>query len=1176
MKEKLLFLFSLLIICNKTSVSLEENSGLIFFTNFNYFKSNEKNFKDVGVQDEALSATLTSEDNPVTPPFEKPDTDKPISPEIKPELPIPPDENTPSIKPPAPEQPEVPEEKYTEIFFENTWIWNTHSYVDSEDVIVSAESGVLTGMGAVQSGFSVENIKNILVNGVEGEASYLGMLSLNGGEITNGESGTISLQGTGNNFGMGVIGDGRGTNLGNIYLQTTGVGMYGTGTSTVNNKGTIILSSSSIKSSNTQTGVGIYITEQGVGENTGTITVGNNQVGMLVNQSGSIFNSGVISVNSQGIGMLANNASTNSFLLNEETGVIKGDAQAGIVVSGSSSTQNYGEIDISNGVAGMVIDGQGSGYNFGSINLTNTKYGMLSQNGGLIVNGASGYDSTIITDNTEFAKMAVLGSGTALNYNTLSSEDVKYVMYLSGTGNITNYGTLSLNLADEFEQSVVIYGEDGGSIVNYQGATINIDGGVDNYGIVMNGSGNVSNYGTINVGAYQHGILLSEDATGTNNGDINISVLGSGVVLYNTTTNSLFRNFGTIKDGYQGQGAYYGIVANGAGSVENSGIINLTNGSAGISISGTGTATNMSAGEILIKGTRYGMYATKGATIKNEGIISREPVFGTYLGSVGSMYVSGSGSALNDGTITVGGSHINAMASTGSASTLVNGTSGTINILDGAVDNFAFNVSGGTATNKGVINLGDSGGLITGGTLFNYGNIEAPNGIINGPNGKLVMEQGGTTNAKLQMATLGLSYALDLYTIGDSSYSPVSISFDTENVQAYSYLYDVNLAGDSIYMRRKDFREITESEIGEFLESIYYDSNNLSKDKFFNILKSSETQQQYQNYLDKFFGRYIYPAVIFQTRDSIIYTTEDILENLNQKLTNNRKESYIVGYTFEKFRQKGFDRVKGHDDNLNGFYLGKQYYLDEKSDYGMVLSYTRLDSDYKSNVGEREDNFLQGTAFLNYDFENVKCIGTMYLGFSKGDIKRNLNLEYLDYQDLSPMYENINERYKGNTKNFYIGTSGKISKRYNMSKFFLEPELGAYAMGIFQNKINESGGEYELKVDDLNRFFGKVNAQVGVGKVFNPKNYMLTFKIIGGLGQEINSPNDDLKVSLKNVENEKVKVKVDRENQFSKELGVKVNVEKVGINNLNLYMNYRYIFEDENSWKIGAGLAYRF
>ena len=214
---------------------------------------------------------------------------------------------------------------------------------------------------------------------------------------------------------------------------------------------------------------------------------------------------------------------------------------------------------------------------------------------------------------------------------------------------------------------------------------------------------------------------------------------------------------------------------------------------------------------------------------------------------------------------------------------------------------------------------------------------------------------------------------------------------------------------------------------------------------------------------------------------------------------------------------------------------------------------------------------------MNYNQNDVKGVGAIYLGFAKGDIKRNFNLTYLDYSDSMPKYTNINDRYKGDTKNFYIGTSGKISKRYNLSSIFVEPELSAYLMGVFQNKINESGGEFNLHVDELNRFFSKVKTEVGIGKVFTPiDNYQLTFKVIGALAQEINSPNDDLKVSLKGIAGEKGKIKVNRDNQFSKEVGAKVNLEKIGNASLEFYVDYRYIFEDDDSWKAGGGVVYKF
>lgn len=1331
MKEKILLIFSLLVICNRLSFSATDTKeeGLIFFTNFNYFKSNERNFKSVKETDK-IEINIDETTIPTKPP-ETPKPPLPTVPVVKPTNVKDPNTNLtkpitkPTVKPETPEKPTPPVEEYTDIFYNTNWIYNTHLYVTPKNLLVSSSSGVLTGMGAVASGFTVENNANLVVENGNSTTNLIGMLSLNGGQITNSSSGNISVEGEGN-FGMSVIGGGEGTNNGVITVDNGAYGMYtetskllnnnkivvdngagmvsteigvisntGTietsttstipgfgmttfGTSQAINYGTIVVNNSQIgmlsfdsskltssgtlevnggiggyvdgigqmtndgiiNTTNSGTGiyidgqgqnqdqgqgfnngtinvesgsigmsavnsgyitnyeninlitstpktvtstttqeVGMYVATNGLATNSGDITVGSNQVGMYNEGAANSRNYGNIIITSQGTGVVLNNSVNNgSTFLNENTGVIKGDAVTGILLGGAGYVQNYGDIDISNGTAAVMVNGTGTIYNYHNINIANTKYGMLSLNGGGIINeNISGYTSSITTDNNETAKMAVIGTGYALNQGTLTSGNAPYIMYLSGEGSLTNNGTITSNITNNYTTYTAMYGEKGGTITNDKGGVININGGSGNYGMMISDSGELTNDGIINAGSFQNGVLVTGSASGINSGTINVGIYGTGVSVYNTTSQGSFENSGSIIGASSNfQGSTYGIYAFGAGQVSNTGLIKLDYGNAAICISGSGTAINEGEGKIEIYDSNYAMYSTNGATIKNLGDIQVTPMYDSYSIGNSAMYVSGSGTAINEGELVVGGAYFNAMGTSGSA-TIKNASGGTITILDGAIQSFAFDLSGGTATNAGTVNLGTTGELVNNGTLFNYGYIDAPNGIKNGNDGFLIMEQGGTTNTTLDTATVGLSYASDIYNRGDKAFGTLNLTFNANGISSYSYLYDIGKNEDNFLIRRKDFTEITEESLGRFLEDIYFDSGDTTKNQFFNILRSARTESQYNSYLDSFFGRDIYPNIIFQTKDTIEYTTTSILDNIEEKLTNNRRSSFIVGYTFEKFRQKGFDRVEGHDDNLNGFYLGKQYYLNDSSDYGFVFSYTRLDSDYYSNAGKREDNFLQGTAFMNYNQNDVKGVGAMYLGFAKGDIKRNFNLTYLDYSDSMPEYTNVNDRYKGDIKNFYIGTSGKISKRYNLSSIFVEPELSAYLMGVFQNKINESGGEFNLHVDELNRFFSKVKTEVGIGKVFTPiDNYQLTFKVIGALAQEINSPNDDLKVSLRDISGEKGKIKVNRDNQFSKEVGAKVNLEKIGNTSLEFYVDYRYIFEDDDSWKVGGGVVYKF
>ena len=65
-------------------------------------------------------------------------------------------------------------------------------------------------------------------------------------------------------------------------------------------------------------------------------------------------------------------------------------------------------------------------------------------------------------------------------------------------------------------------------------------------------------------------------------------------------------------------------------------------------------------------------------------------------------------------------------------------------------------------------------------------------------------------------------------------------------------------------------------------------------------------------------------------------------------------------------------------------------------------------------------------------------------------------------------------------------------------------------------------------------------------------------------------------MSLKNISDKKGTIKVNKDNQFSQEIGTKLNIQKSTFDNLNFYIDYKYIFEDYDSWKISTGINYSF
>ena len=67
-----------------------------------------------------------------------------------------------------------------------------------------------------------------------------------------------------------------------------------------------------------------------------------------------------------------------------------------------------------------------------------------------------------------------------------------------------------------------------------------------------------------------------------------------------------------------------------------------------------------------------------------------------------------------------------------------------------------------------------------------------------------------------------------------------------------------------------------------------------------------------------------------------------------------------------------------------------------------------------------------------------------------------------------------------------------------------------------------------------------------------------------------------VKLKLKNISNEKGELKVDRRDQFSQELVIRADLQKNLKEELSFYLDYKYIFENQNSWKISTGFVYAF
>lgn len=761
---------------------------------------------------------------------------------------------------------------------------------------------------------------------------------------------------------------------------------------------------------------------------------------------------------------------------------------------------------------------------------------------------------------------------------------------------IENENTISLNKLPEMQTLVGMQGSNGGSIINQNSGVINIEsyGGI---GMSILNSGYAENNGIINASMpfsnNTVAIQLLGTGKGVNNGTIN---LYNSYTVGATVENGSFINKGNILGA-----ARYAMAITGSGNVENttSGKISLLGAFSGIYVSGGGSGVNN--GEMTMLDSNSAMMTTNGRIVNNGTITMTTPSYNTGSNPLeipsGAMFINGFGTAVNSesGVINIGTPSslmrgTNAMTGEGVV-TLEN--RGTINmysntIIEGEIltADFAYFLKGGAIgknMSTGIINLGEHGMVNYGGTVYNWGVI---NKNINNTqelsyNGKVVMENGGVLNTlgeqSLEVTAIGRSYTGENYIDSNILNLDASIPANSKKVKSNSILYEI-VENNGVYeFKRNSFEILTDDVLGKYLEEIYYDSNSSIKNELFDILTSSESGRQFEWYLDEIFGRGYFPSLIYQTNDAIVFTNETILNQISEKTQATNKESYIFGYSFEKMKKSGYDNILGYTDELNSFFIGKNYPIKESLSSGWILSYTRLNSKFENDKGKREDNMFQGTGYLNYNKDTVNAFGSFFVGYSKGNLDRNVQLGYLDYnEDFSDItFESLNERLSSDIKNYYVGALGKISKRYDFNLIYLEPVARVESIGIFQRDISESDGMYSLELDNLNGVLSSGYVGTGIGKVFPVGKGALNLTLNLGIKQELNSLDDTVKFKINSLGNETGEIDLKNKDRFSKEIGVRTEIGNLW-DGLSFYGEYKYIFSEDNSWRVSGGVRVKF
>ena len=510
--------------------------------------------------------------------------------------------------------------------------------------------------------------------GIEVKDGGTGVFIKNDGSSLSSGSNTFELKYSGSNAGTGVglfyeggtganivngtnvkLTDTVGTTAGLIGVYTAGGGKLTNNAKITGDKGYGIISNGAeventgnITLTNPLTSskpsVGILTQAGNKITNTGTVTVGNNSVGIFGKE---IVQKGIVSVGNGGTGLYS---------------------EGGNVILDSTSKINTG----SNKAVGVFTKGAGQTItaNAGStMTIGDSSFGFLNEGKGNTINSnvtnqTLGNDGTYIYSSDK--------SGTVNNNTTLTSTgSYNYGLYSAGT--VTN--NADINFGNGLG-NVGIYSTYGGRATNLAGRNITVGASYkdptdplkDRYAVGMaagfNGdgnpakayTGNIVNEGTINVnGKYSIGMYGTEAGTKVYNGTAPGSLATINLGASNTTGMYLDNgaygyNYGTIRSTGSGLSKVVGIVVKNGSTIENHGKIELTADDA-VGILSKGDTAGNNPG--IIK--NYGTFNINGVTNPDDKTVIKPAEKGQDLGkSMGGVSIDvPKGSSV--GTITVNG-----------------------------------------------------------------------------------------------------------------------------------------------------------------------------------------------------------------------------------------------------------------------------------------------------------------------------------------------------------------------------------------------------------------------------------------------------------------------------------------------------------------------------------------
>ena len=1032
-------------------------------------------------------------------------------------------------------------------------------------------------VGMVAEGKNAEATNNGTIVGTNNDVygnfnNTQGMFAYDGGTVINGEKGKITL--TGKAFASGLRGfNGNVINKGNIFVNGFGIEVFN---GTAINDGTIKVSGYYTR--------GVHSGNSNVTNNGNIFAEGQNSAGLYAGLNDifspkkvSLINdiNGKINIKGDNSAGIENHCSLYT-LVNKGSINVTGKNIDGIYSYGDNVTiENFGNINLKfvnsdpdsgfapsevSNTTGILSQGSNNKVknngkieilgDIGSSNLTTNFgqpkmfyfYGIRSNDekkGGnnFIENGIDGDISINITNPSKYTNVYATGIHSNFKGTTINNLGNITINGLTDAIGIYGYNSTINNdgiITIDGSGAMGIQGNDGSILTNKKDGIINVNGeharGIDEGVIFTSKKTTIDNFGKINttgkntigIAGFNSNVTNSSTGRITINGDYGVGIRGENSKIINDGDILITsENLGVSLDPTlpHSTGIYLGE-NDGTSTVKNSGNITMTgNKSVGI-YAYNGTITNEKGGKISVTGDMgIGLYIsgqTSGSAINNGEITITGDNSDGILAELNTA-------ATNNGTIIVIGKDSSGMSAEQGA-TVINDSDGTININGKNSYGMKANGTGSSATNKGIINVGAnaSGGMLAtnGATISNEGtiNIDSSHGLNDDTKAGFALQTDesskiintGTINADGTVTvTSGTNYILG--TTKSGSYGKIS---------AKSINLDGNVIVDST-IATADFKDSytldnaissEETKLGKDFKvlsnTLLYDATAKKDDSKNNV--DVELSRNENNLVDFTSKEYDGLASVFdkgindkEFRDTLSDEAKEVLNNVfanttsGQNIQNRLKE--ISGVEYTNIARQIFDTkdiFKSYDSSIINTLDNYQF------NFNFIGNYSDVEA--KGNLLGYESQMTGISGAMKFNDSLYGVIGYGYNdidfdGKSEGNIKsvhtgiyKDMKLNSFDVRlgvfggyNFHEVERNItNEIAKGDFNSYLLGATGEISQRFGDS-LYVKPTLSLdVTYGKYEDFTEEGAKGYNFAVDSQDYTSIVPAVEVKVGKDF--------------------------------------------------------------------------------------------